>query len=686
MDRWGQVARTTISCPEVFHTHLDGAIPAVRVWNHHPPLSTSVLNDWRARRRTGFAGAMFCMQCVGKSTPPAPPPPAPEPPTAKARLPKAKAPPRLVSAEATREADEEKAASGVDSPRACEEAVRKDDDSSGVPAVSIAWSVRSWVRSMVLVVCALLLARRMLVIWREFTIAAIGALIGVLYARRKKSLVDPNDRMKLKAMTVPSTGDGKKLQVEWDSGTSAKAMTASISDERVAMRMARAVQTLEATAAGPQNCGWSRWGIKSGVDIWLRTDPVTGIKNSVGMGTVDGSASAVADAIESEECKAKFDGQWKRTSVLRICDKRALEARLGPELRVLYFVVQRDEYKPVFPASARDCVVSYCRLHRIVDDAVLLCLTSVLSDDDARAHSHAADDANYVRMHISVGGYICKPAPNHKTEIISLVDLDPKGFVPRAVVNFVAVDRPIAIARLRSLLPLTTNMPVATAANDKEDNDSELDGLVAAALDALVAADRDPEASGFVSTPGTFDDLAVYMADNKYVLTRGPVRADVQAVHNIVCSSASTLDKMREHTTLLKTFGRQGDQIGADGYQRMSPTSCFRIAYKPIFPTSPRDAVIAITDVRHPITGTQARVSTSIQLPDAQLDPERVRMTVVVNGWMFKCTDDANTSLATNIYKVEPNGGLPKRLLGRLAKARIKQIPTLRILVLTNRA
>ena len=62
--------------------------------------------------------------------------------------------------------------------------------------------------------------------------------------------------------------------------------------------------------------------------------------------------------------------------------------------------------------------------------------------------SGAAADDRYVRMDVELAGYAFESLGPAKTRITSVVMMDPRGYVPKLVVNAVAVDRPMGLAKL----------------------------------------------------------------------------------------------------------------------------------------------------------------------------------------------------------------------------------------------
>lgn len=585
-------------------------------------------------------------------------------------------------------------------PLAASSSLAEDGEDAGDAAVWLSPErLAVCVASLLALLWSLWRARSTLVAGRELVLFAAGAFAGIrLSSRGRVKTIEKEEEV---VNFLPAAKEK--------------------SDAGVAARMAETVAT--ALSLKPGSGGWDKWGRRSEVEIYLKTDPKTGIKNSVGVGTVAAPAIVVADAVESEPCKALYDKQWKRTSLWRECDKEALQAALSSQnLRVESFVIRRDEYHAVFPATARDCVVSYCRVKRLSDGAIVLALNSVRREDDPRAHAHASSDRNYVRMHVTAGAYVCRPSSDESTEITSLVDLDPRGAVPTAVINFVAVDRPMGISRIRDLTPITdrASWPSTEDPSRKSYDDDALEIRVATALDLLLKADRDPESAGFVVREEKADLDVFFTQDKRYTMTRGRLQAPVDSAFRALTVSQKTMDKMRDKSTILATFGKAGDRVGDHRYHfvRLAPTQCTWITYKPNLVASPRDAVVAITDLHNPRTGARIRVSTSIHhLPGGKpmppVDSSRVRMSVFVNGWIFKpgnrrsvttmpsssttnnnsdyhdddesssstAASGGTTTLATNLYKADPNGGLPNRLRERLAKARSSQIPRLRSLL-----
>lgn len=200
--------------------------------------------------------------------------------------------------------------------------------------------------------------------------------------------------------------------------------------------MVVALRELESISAGDRS-GFTRWGVKSGVEVFFRKNAATGLKDSIGVVVVDVPLEAAVAAVDEESNPEQaHDAQFKRVTVLETYDAEVLEGGVRCDLR-------RYEYKPVFPTMARDMLVFLGIVKRggRVLRAVVSAPPSPLPG--------AAEDPKYVRMDVALAGFAFERVGAARTKIISVVAMDPAGSVPRAAVNFVAMDRPLGLARLR---------------------------------------------------------------------------------------------------------------------------------------------------------------------------------------------------------------------------------------------
>ena len=468
------------------------------------------------------------------------------------------------------------------------------------------------------------------------------------------------------------------------------------SELRVAARLAKAVDFLENSAVNPGVMGWERFGSRRDVDVWYMVDPKTNIKHSRGVAIIEAPPDIVVAALEDDATKNIFDKQWRQSTIVKELSPEIMNGALSSsQMQTKSFVVRRDEYKGVFPAKARDCVVAYCRVNgsRVgrSEDSRLLCLASIEADDDRTAFAYEADDSAYVRMHVSAGGYLIEPCAEG-SKVTSVVVLDPKGSVPRTVVNFVAFDRPMGLARLRDvpLLKQPYKWPPLLQTDDTTDNNTEIRDHVKKALTALLTIEKDPTTKGFAFDEAASTDRRTHyyassfsleetedtssITNKIYAAVKGPVDQSAAAIHGSLDENVSKIDKMRENSELLASYGDSGDSL-LDDFELLKPISCYYYTYRPVMMTSPRDAVVAVLDAKSNKDGTYVRLTTSITHPSAPPEtPKKVRMTVKLSGFVFRPNDDDKTTNATNVAIVDPNGGLAPRLQERIAKSRAKQL------------
>ena len=159
------------------------------------------------------------------------------------------------------------------------------------------------------------------------------------------------------------------------------------------------------------------------------------------------STQVLAALDERRHAPDAWDKQFLRSQILESYEACLLDG--GGEdgaggRRGLECCLRHYEYKAVFPTKARDSVVV---LGVVADGAgnAARCVASVVAPDVAGAR----ELAHYVRMDVDYAGYYLEAVDARTTRLTSVVVLDPKGFIPTPVVNFVAFDRPMGMARLK---------------------------------------------------------------------------------------------------------------------------------------------------------------------------------------------------------------------------------------------
>ncbi|EGB09158.1 hypothetical protein AURANDRAFT_71498 [Aureococcus anophagefferens] len=158
----------------------------------------------------------------------------------------------------------------------------------------------------------------------------------------------------------------------------------------------RGLDAIEALGKGERR-GWDRWGVRDGIEVWFHVNEATGVKDSVGVTTVDAPRDAVLAALdEKAHSPEAWDKQFKKLTILETYDARLLD---GAGRSGLECALRRYEYHAVFPTKARDSV---CVVGVVADgpDRAVRCVTSADESGDGggdlgalRAAARAAFDA-----------------------------------------------------------------------------------------------------------------------------------------------------------------------------------------------------------------------------------------------------------------------------------------------------
>ncbi|KAJ1455329.1 hypothetical protein M885DRAFT_520202, partial [Pelagophyceae sp. CCMP2097] len=300
-----------------------------------------------------------------------------------------------------------------------------------------------------------------------------------------------------------------------------------------AAAMRQCVELLEASHADPAAAGWDRWGVKKGVEIYLKIDPATGVKNSLGVKEIAAPLEALVQCVDERETKKSYDKQWLRDTELARYDATLLDDQSHA---YRWWKLQRCEYKAVFPTQARDCVVVAASVacNGPAARGHACCIVSVESDV-----AGAECDGAYVRMHVQCGGYFFEALGPERTLVTTLAMLDPKGSIPTAVINFVAFDIPMKLARLEATprvlqrglwlaAPLAAESPPAADALAERCTDA-----ISRAADVLCAVSTDPRRHGFLAAAAPDASLRGWVREEDgyhYTLSRGVVEGAARDV------------------------------------------------------------------------------------------------------------------------------------------------------------
>jgi len=134
---------------------------------------------------------------------------------------------------------------------------------------------------------------------------------------------------------------------------------------------------------------------------------------------------------------AMGDGGTRKTLESNLLEHTVLK-EVTPEIKLL-----RRRYSAPFPLHPREFIV--VNVHKQVGDSYLLFSTSV-------SHFEYPETEDYVRGDMKVSGTILRPFAGNKTKMTKIVQIDPKGNIPSALVNFVVHDQPSLLVALNKVV------------------------------------------------------------------------------------------------------------------------------------------------------------------------------------------------------------------------------------------
>ena len=322
------------------------------------------------------------------------------------------------------------------------------------------------------------------------------------------------------------------------------------------------------------------------------------------------------------------------------------------------------------------------------------CITSVVAAEVAAA----AEDRKYVRLHVYVGGYLFERLGPFLTKVTALVMLDPKGSVPLSIVNFVALDRPMGLARAR-LIPdiadrATWPAPALAVSSRSSSQRERVAAVANAGLLELVACATQPEAMGWEKARPR-GDVEVWFRravnGSVYVLTRGVVDAPLEAVDAALADprSKKALNTQLDRTAVFAEFPNEDDvpvspAPGHFHFAYTSPLRCQHLMYRKILMTAKRDAVVVSACAADAQLPARVRWTKSIDAPDhAPLADDYVRTTVHVSGfYLAPNPSHPRQTLLTAVNMIDLGGALPSALLGKFAQERARSVEKVRALPL----
>ena len=583
-------------------------------------------------------GAMFCLSC--KETPTRPPPPRRRPPPATAPLRETTAPP--IAATTTPPPPREAVVLG-------EEPAPRRGPSGGLFVVGFA---------------VILGSLHGVLEPREWAAFAVGMAVTWAACTWRSGGPPPREPTAAAVADVPEVSGTRLSDAEHAEGCARARLEP----------LRRGLDAIEALGKGERR-GWDRWGVRDGIEVWFHVNEATGVKDSVGVTTVDAPRDAVLAALdEKRHSPEAWDTQFKKLTILETYDARLLD---GAGRSGLECALRRYEYHAVFPTKARDSV---CVVGVVADgpDRAVRCVTSVKAPDVSGAEEHRA----YVRMQVDYAGYYVETIAKNKTRVTSVVVLDPKGFIPTPVVNFVALDRPLGMARLKRTPALADagRWPAREADESGGGDVAALRAAARAAFDAFIAEiDAEPAANGWTRVGGE-DGVSRFLRPSldggKDAMSRGVVRAPASAIDAAIAGAAdevpNRLERMQDRRTTVASRPSGGLEL-PDGWAPSRPFTVDVLTYKKVWPLATREAVIlGLCATKGDVA---VRLGTSVDHPAAP-DAGRVRLDVRASGYHIRPLGPRE-AMVTTVSFVAP-GGAPPFIVDRLATSRTHLVAKIR--------
>ncbi len=153
----------------------------------------------------------------------------------------------------------------------------------------------------------------------------------------------------------------------------------------------------------------------------------------------------------SEGLKSSWDKMWNMTETVEA---------LSPTTSII-----RDEYKPLWPTGARDFVL----LREVEEQADGAWAVGACSVTDPRA----PEKKGLVRAECLIGGFVLRPDPSspNSTLMSYITAVDLKGSIPEFIINQVAVDQPLCVARVAEV---AMTRPLAAPSSSRQPSSSSL--------------------------------------------------------------------------------------------------------------------------------------------------------------------------------------------------------------------
>jgi len=146
---------------------------------------------------------------------------------------------------------------------------------------------------------------------------------------------------------------------------------------------------------------------------------------------INATADEVLKCTEDLDARAKWDELFIKGSVIQDIDETH---------QVIHFQFK----SPSMMVTNRDFVMA--RAVRRLEDG------TILSNHRSVVHPDCGDCKGFVRGDVFESGYYIKPNGNGGCTVVYVVQIDPKGWIPTAIVNMVAKKQPLVLAKMKDHL------------------------------------------------------------------------------------------------------------------------------------------------------------------------------------------------------------------------------------------
>jgi len=175
---------------------------------------------------------------------------------------------------------------------------------------------------------------------------------------------------------------------------------------------------------------------KKGVKVWRKKPKGESLYLMKGYGTIHMPMETIKTLLLDFEEKARYDPMWITGERLE-ASQTAADGTMYETLRMCF--------KSPGPVTNRDFVVF--GIAKTLPDGTFVQVSKSIT------HPGAPEDRNYVRGELRASGFILKPIDGGKAaNVIYIVGVDPKGSVPKFVVNLVSTKQPMNINTIKDYL------------------------------------------------------------------------------------------------------------------------------------------------------------------------------------------------------------------------------------------